>query len=216
MKITKTLFGFLVLSIGLTVPAHAVPIFLQTSITGEISVLNDGSLTEANNLGARNNPVTINGVLFGSDESALSAGWTDGSGNFSYDNFNTDLEALLDELVYASGFGSLGFTLDGLTIGNSYRLQLLFSNDKNSTGNDIFVSLLGSDFSLKNWQPNAVNLIVRFTAEAETLFVGFDGPDNQPGRAVLNGYALHEVPEPSTLAILALGLIGLGARRFKK
>ena len=146
----------------------------------------------------------------------MSAGWANGSGNFSFDNFNANLEALLDELVYATGFGSLGFSLDGLTIGKSYRLQLLFSNDKNTTGNDVIVSLLGANFALNDWQPSAVNLIIGFVANAETVFVGFDGPDSTPGRAVLNGYALHQVSEPSTLAILALGLIAAGARRFKK
>jgi hypothetical protein len=47
-------------------------------------------------------------------------------------------------------------------------------------------------------------------------FSAYVGNDRASSGGAFNSVFVRSVPEPSTLAILALGLIGLGARRFKK
>lgn len=211
--------SLLVAAVGMvmSLSLHATPIFTQTTIIDDTSILGDGNLVVANNLGRARVGLSINGVVFGTDQSAFNSSWSNGSGSFSYDvGFSANLDKLLDELVYANNFNALGFSVSGLTAGNAYRLQLLFSNDKNTTGNDVNVSLLGSSFHLTNWQPGAINLIVSFVALSDTLNISFDGPDTTEGRAVLNGYALHDVtdvPAPASILLLSIGLLGLARTR---
>jgi hypothetical protein len=62
-------------------------------------------------------------------------------------------------------------------------------------------------------------VLVRDTVDPYDTRVAYDGIQN---RAISHGavgvwlYRTVDVPEPSTLAIFALGMIGLASRRFKK
>ena len=65
----------------------------------------------------------------------------------------------------------------------------------------------------------AVGILERYTMDPNNTIIGYDGIQN---RAISHGevgvwlYRTVDVPEPSTLAIFALGMIGLASRRFKK
>ena len=89
------------------------------------------------------------------------------------------------------------FTIGGLTPGVEYRLQLLFSNDLNTTGDRVEVTVEGETWILDDWQPGAINLIANFTASSPSVVVTFApgvGSTGESGRAVLNAYAIHEAP----------------------
>ncbi len=127
------------------------------------SIQNTGVLVAAENLGA-GAAVTINGVPFGTDQTGPTLGnWLTGTGDFSVDAFSPALDTVLSGNQYTTDFTS-SFTIGGLTPGETYRLQLLFSNDLNGTANDIGVTIQGTTWLLNAWQPNAINLTAEFTA----------------------------------------------------
>ena len=184
------------------------PVFTPTVISAATDILNDGSLFVANNLGG-SVPVTtpVNGVAFGDSQAGLIPGpavWGIGGGDFNVDiGVGTPLDNLLSTLQFIAPFTSGSLLVNGLTAGETYRIQLLFSNDLNLTGNEIAVTVQGETYVLKDWQDDAINLQVEFTARSSSLTVGFaPGPDyvqgsvatDAPGRAVLNGYAIHDIP----------------------
>lgn len=190
-------------------------IFTESTITGDTSILNSGTLVIANDLGAAPSNVTINGVTFGTSQSGLT-NLTNGGGDFSVDPFSANLDAILSDLVFAPNSSGAQLNLSGLTNGQDYRLQLLFSNDSNNTGNNINVVLGGDNYHLSGWQTQAINLQLAFTATASTQQIQLNpgaGSDSNTGRAVLNAYAVHQVgvAEPGTL-----GLMGLSALLFAK
>ncbi|MGB5740012.1 MAG: hypothetical protein WBM54_11730, partial [Woeseia sp.] len=178
---------------------NAAAPFTQTVITGDSDILNDGVLLVANDLGASPSAVTVNGVTFGTDQGGL-IGLTNngGGGDFSQDpSFSANLDALLSDLKFTWVPPPVSLTINGLTPGKNYRLQLLFSNDHNSTGNNVEVTVEGETWKLNGWQPNAINLTARFTATSSSVVTSFApgvGSDSQSGRAVLNAYVIHEMP----------------------
>ncbi|MGB5258752.1 MAG: hypothetical protein WBN44_15970, partial [Woeseiaceae bacterium] len=185
------------------------PVFSEIEITTDTDILNDGSLVVANNLGT-GSAVTVNGVAFGVDQSGLVLQrqdvtpplWALSTGDFSIDAFSVPLDNILSGQRFIPTLESGSLTLGGLIAGETYRLQLLFSNDLNLTGNEVAVTVHGETYVLKGWQDKAINLQVEFTARSSSVVVGFaPGPDyvpgppfNEPGRAGLNGYALHDIP----------------------
>lgn len=175
--------------------AQVAAAFTETVITGDSSILNDGTLIAANDLGAAPDAVTVNGVSFGTDQSGLTGPWGPGGGDFSVDSFSANLDALLSDLQFSGTLSPVTFTLGGLTPGTAYRLQLLISNDLNSTGDRVEVTIQGETWMLDDWQPDAVNLIANFTAAGPSVDVTFTpgtGSTTESGRAVLNAYAIHE------------------------
>ena len=171
--------------------------FKETVITGDSSILNDGVLIAANDLGDSPSAVTVNGVPFGTDQGGLFGSWQpQDPGDFSQDGFSATLDAVLSDLQFNNTLSPVNLTIGGLTPGASYRLQLLFSNDLNATGNRVNVTVQGATWVLDDWQPNPVNLTVQFTATSPSAVVTFApgaGSDVDSGRAVLNGYVIHQM-----------------------
>ena len=171
--------------------------FTETVITGDADILSDGILIAANDLGVSPSPVTVNGVTFGTDQGGLIGLGNNGGGDFSVDGFSANLDALLSDLKFTWLTSPVSLTIGGLTPGVDYRLQLLFSNDVNPTGNEVEVTVEGETWILDDWQPGAINLIANFNASSPSVVVTFapaTGSDGTSGRAVLNAYAIHAAP----------------------
>jgi hypothetical protein len=91
----------------------------------------------------------------------------------------------------------------------------LFYDDASEVGSTIFLG--GSDwnfFDITDWLDLSKNL-------SGIGFYGYSGGSSLPDITFLDDVSITSqgnvsVPEPSALALLVLGMIGLGARRFKK
>ena len=108
----------------------------------------------------------------------------------------------IGETVGAANFGS------NVSDSGDWDTILVFNQTAGVWGSDHsgYLGFLTSD-SLYGW------ISYNFTRESDLSTISFlSGAYND----VANADARISVPEPSTLVILALGLIGLGARRFKK
>lgn len=209
-------------AVALPNAASAVPIFMQGLVTTEIDILNVGTLVSANNLGGGAVPVTVNGVAFGNDASMLSgmfAGFGDFSSQFT---FGSPLDNLFSGLHFQGG-GSSSLTLNGLTAGADYVLQLFLANSVNQTGWQSRVTVQGHAFNMANLGGVAQYIRVGFEASSATELISFgNGSFGEPDRMVLNGYALSTdqatapVPEPASLALVGAGLVGAAWLRRRR
>ena len=180
------------------------PTFTPVLISGYTDILTDGGLVEANNLGANAQPVTVGCYDFGNDQSGLS-GWFNGSSaDFCVDcEPGSAFDVLLSSLVYQNG-GIPTLTIDGLTPGNPYRVQLLMSNDANSTGNTATISVDGTPYTLAPWQNNTLNMVVDFTALSSSVVIAAEANNgSEPLRAVINAYLLHDLSQPDMVCNVA-------------
>jgi hypothetical protein len=95
--------------------------------------------------------------------------------------------------------------------------------DDDGVGDDFAVILDSMDHSLFDagdlWSVNGSSMLQLQRGNASDLTLGtYSYLDNALGNVtlIIQTGSLTSVPEPSTLAILALGMIGLASRRFKK
>lgn len=221
-RVSRAIFAALPL-LFLTVPVQVQALsFTETTITSDSSILNPGTLIVANNFGFGASATSVNGVSFGTDTSDLtSSNWSapGTAADFSTTFVTgTPLDDLLSSLQFVEGdpptTGVL--TIDGLTAGKNYLLQLLFANERNFSGDDIDVGLDvgGTSYSLGVIDRD-INLLVAFNADNTTLVTSFSPIGSfAAGNTILNAYALHEIPEPATVFLLGAGLLGLA--RFRK
>jgi hypothetical protein len=131
--------------------------------------------------------------------------------SFSYGSLNTDDYIEIDitdnsidlNLVGASGFywGSSPLIIDFIGLNN-------FSNPLEH----IVLTSLIADVSL------GANVSLLDSNDLRISFANLEGNSilNNNNARVSIGLAVSEVPEPTTLAIFGLGLIGLASRKFKK
>jgi hypothetical protein len=126
--------------------------------------------------------------------------------------------------------GALSQTINGLTAGKSYVAGFYWAGAQLSTTSgptteQLQVSL-GSQTQLTGVVNNASegftgwqHQTLTFTADStsDTLsFLAIGTPSGLPPFVLLDGVSLTAVPEPATLSLLAIGLVGVGALRLRR
>ena len=222
----------------------AATLFAQTSLAGLITWENTKSVSGDNDIittGTLFDSVaavgtTVNGVQFNgqNNHSGNISTYANsdirflnhiGSGNWggNYGSLSNEYHALLSRHGYTStGQGPMTIEINNLVIGNEYLVQLwapTWDDTYEATYDSSVILTSGSNSRDKNL---AQYIVGRFTAtDAQQLITA---TTNQhiiaPALQVRGTSAAIQastlVPEPSTLTIFALGMIGLASRRFKK
>ena len=117
---------------------------------------------------------------------------------------NNDLDALSAGSVisngtfFSGGVNSWNYVLDGVV-----------TADFTTSFTDMFLG-----FKTGNGKYGYIEIDWIFSQGQGTLYLGNGAYENVAGVAIVTPST--DVPEPSTLAIFALGMIGLASRRFKK
>jgi len=206
----------LLLAVGFAAPAHAAVSFDQSGLNAASDLDNSGDFIAATNFG--NNPATVNGIAFSTSSTfgSLSAGWNGGL-------FGSGITAVspLTEVLNAFKYQEpsdpdnlVSIQVDNLVNGNPYRVQMLIANTSttNRTGASPRIEVQGDSFNMTDIGTTPALVTIEFTAAgaSETITMG-NGSVAQEDRAIINGIAVHLVPEPTSLALLSLG--GLVALR---
>ena len=150
-------------------------------------------------------------------------GWDPANGGVT----GTDIINLLDSFTFANGLNSSQtFTLSGLTIGDTYDTRLYIRKWADAStrtidfdftnGAEVTSTTIDEDDPMSHGYPNtdyAYYLNYRFTAQATTLSI--DAAPESGSDSGFHLYALTNqfVPEPSSTALLGLGLSSLLLRR---
>ncbi|MCJ8293094.1 MAG: PEP-CTERM sorting domain-containing protein [Colwellia sp.] len=114
-------------------------------------------------------------------------------------DYGTNSSEFIEFVIDDTSFGQFSYNTAGVTsvVGPSGNSSFDYVMDFSFTISDVdWNSLYANDSQLKvQWN---------------------NGPGVDPAAGYYVNFSLSAIPEPSTLAIFALGLIGLGLRRFKK
>lgn len=188
-----------------------------TDLSGQLQ--NEGTLIIATNAGAGAGALDLNiaGIDFGLDESALSritnntdTAWLTGSESADEANLlgtgHRVAEWTVDEII---DFGAI------FEVGKQYRLQLVIGHAYDWAA----VNLYAPDGTFYYNPDNDVNGVAQATlatydwVASDTSQVFIMDVGTGQGRVNLLGYALHEVPAPSALALLGIAVAAPTRRR---
>ena len=211
-----------------------------TTISGSGSqVLNTNTLVAAVRFGSTTD-VTVNGVTFASGTLATTTRTIGNLDFISSASINPQTNAtpsvsIVTGTAYSSlvasmqrGNASYTFTIKGLTSGLQYVIQYWASQSIDGAGNQ--EKFAGRTVNLTAASSGTASLDVNvgdtagntgqfvtgtFTADAATQqFVATGGTWASPGsaaRVYVNAVQVRVVPEPSTLALASLGIVGVGS-----
>ncbi|BDS08806.1 hypothetical protein NT6N_38460 [Oceaniferula spumae] len=190
------------------------------------------TLTAVNQGGGLSTP-TVNGITFTSQ--GTSADY------WGYPGMDSGIDTVLStHSAFTGGIGTANLTLNGLTIGRLYQVQLLVAHDTRGCcadrqyeigfGDNDFTSGGTPQILTRSNSQNDTNLTTNngfgtivgtFVADDLTQVISFrsntqDGNNADDQDPALSGYVvLQSVPEPSSTALLGLGGLALILRRRK-
>jgi hypothetical protein len=209
------------------------------NISGDSDVLTQGTLVLAENLGKVPTTTTVNGVTV-----TAAPGYTTGGtgsnpmgsvyfssggasandaafGSTFYTNFaalSTAYQTLLAPTLYSLGTGFKNSSLQNLTVGKKYAVQIFVQNmrgDANSstviwdganlTGNSVTLSPTTNIVGFGDKANGRGQYVIgTFTADATSQSLTLSGA----GTSIFNAYQVRAVPEPTSLALFS-GVAGV-------
>lgn len=111
-------------------------------------------------------------------------------------------------------------TLESLSIGTTYQIQLWFNDSRSTTGNGRTGNILtgAGNVAIDYNTTNAAGglgqyAVATFTADGTTQDIDFRASTDENVAAMLNGYQLRIVPEPSGILLAGIGMMALAGRR---
>jgi hypothetical protein len=129
---------------------------------------------------------------------------------------SSSYRSLLSSGGSATPSDTLQLSISDLTVGDTYEFQWWDNNSSLTTSdNDGFklntVGTAGNGVTLEgNDGANAGSVgqfaIGTFTANATTQIINFDGVVADPSDPMLNAFQLRDTPEPSSFALLGMGV----------
>jgi MYXO-CTERM domain-containing protein len=200
---------------------------------GSVSLFNDFTDVNANGLSTTvsagaNYAGTVNGVLFTDQQPGTLSSFAD-SGNFGPGTFLNDTGSSAEQNAFDALVGTANWndptvpsntiSLSGLTVGQAYRIQAIFADDRSTFGVYALTGTLGDldggtpSVSIKRGvaglKASGNTIYGDFTADAD----GIQEFTVNGNIQMLTGYVLTTVPEPSSALLGGLGLLALLRRR---
>lgn len=166
------------------------------------------------------------GLTFTAPNQIVPGGWADVE--FGATTNDNNLERVMESIRWTGGPGPATFNLSGLTVGERYKLELLFVENSGNRGFDIDIEgemILENFFpvnvqgGLVNPDPRGAVFTYEFLALDNTLNIalrgtGAAGTDINP---ILGGLTLQiAAPEPSSILLGLIGASGLLWRRRRQ
>ncbi len=170
-----------------------------------------GPLFKASNLGNGGNAVTVGGIAY---DTATNNVTGNASGTFTaYGGSDPNMANLLGNSMKVSEWGSgSDITISGLTPGLDYKVQLVLLGEYNGCSANLYVD--AANYKYVYFNNATIEKVATYTFTATDGDVVMNNWKNK-GNYYVSAYAVHVIPEPTTMSLLGVGAIGMMVARRK-